>query len=161
MRRAHALVLALVALPVRAGAPHTREYAATVRRLEVVKAHAFDDRLATLDDDGATKPKLQGGAACEVRLVVSDPFFRKEQRVYASPSACQRLKVGARVDVQYLGLATAAQFVSMKVDGVWHSLPLMRRTASTSPWMRGCLEAADGGVPEAPVSCAPVVAPAL
>jgi hypothetical protein len=151
--------LALVLLPALAlaGQPHTREYAATVRGLAVVKSHAFDDRLASLDDDGAPKPKLQGGEACEVRLGVGDPFFKKEQRVYASPPACQRLRVGARVDVQYLGLATAAQFVSMKLDGVWYSLPLMRRTASTSPWMRACLAGPDAGEP----ACAPREGPAL
>ena len=120
-----------------AGDVHTREYPATVRAVTPTKTFEFPDALATLSDEKAAPQR--GGPACELRLAVHDAYFKDDQRVYASERACGRVKRGAKVKVQYLGLATHAQFVSLELDGVWYSLPLMRQTAATTPAVRSCL----------------------
>lgn len=132
-----AVLVCGVGLPAWAGDVHTRDYPATVRAVTRVKTFEFPDQLATLTDEKAAPQR--GGPACELRLTVHDPFFKGDQRVYASEQACDRVKRGAKVKVQYLGLAAHAQFVSLELDGVWHSLPLMRKTAATLEELTSCL----------------------
>ncbi|MDP1917565.1 MAG: hypothetical protein Q8L14_15090 [Myxococcales bacterium] len=136
-----------------AGDLHTRDYAATVSGVKRMKAFTFPDALARLSDEKAVAQR--GGPACELRLTVNDPFFKDVQLVYASERACEKVKRGAKVMVQYLGLATYAQFVSLQLDGVWYSLPLMRQTAATLPRLRECLDGVDGGAPHCSVSSGP------
>ena len=142
-------LVSLLATTAIAGDLHTQTYEAEVGSVRVVKTHAFDDRLGSLDGEKATP--LRGGPACELRVDVAEPFFKGSQVIYASVQACDALKTGAAVRVQYLGIATAFQFVSMQVDGVWRTLTLMKRTASKNVKGLACLsgEPASGCAPEA------------
>lgn len=132
------LLGALLATTALGGDFHTQTFDAKVTALRVVKAHAFDDRLASLDE---RKPVvLRGGAACSISLEVADPFFQGTQVVFASVQACEALSAKPMVRVQYLGLATAFQFVAVQLEGVWRSLPLMKRTESKNVNVLACLK---------------------
>lgn len=138
-----ALGLVLTPLLALGGDLHTADFAATVRSAKRVTKAVLPDRLATLTDEAAKA--LAIGEACEVRLAVEDPFFRRDQSVFTSAAACARLKPGTKVRVEFFGLATSFQFVSLEVDGRWYSLPMMRVTHSTNSLVHACLTAADGG----------------
>lgn len=137
----------LMATTALAGDFHTQTFDAKVRSVQVVKTHAFADRLASLEV--AKAPVLRGGPACEVTLEVADPFFKEAQVVFASVKACEVLSAKPSIRVQYLGLATAFQFVALQLGGVWRTLPLMKRTESTDANVRACLNgSASQCVPE-------------
>lgn len=143
--RAWFLFSSLLATAASAGDFHTQVFDAKVRSARVVQKHAFDDRLASLD--GATHPVLSGGPACELSLEVADTFFKGRQVVFASVKACDALGKKPTIRVQYLGLATAFQFVALQLGDVWRTLPLMRRTGSTDPMVLACLSGAAAQCP--------------
>jgi hypothetical protein len=146
------LLVCLLATSAMAGDFHTQVFDAKVRSVQVVKAHAFDDRLDSLD---AKPVVLRGGPACEVSLEVAEPFFKGPQVVFARVQACEVLKTKPSVRVQYLGLAMAFQFVALQLDGVWRALPLMKRTESKNANVLACLNGDAGS------HCAPESGPAL
>ncbi len=147
------LLACLLPTAAMAGDFHTQVFDAKVRSVQVVKTHAFDDRLGSLDD--ATPVVLRGGPACEISLEIAEPFFKGPQVVFASVQACEVLKTKPSVRVQYLGLAMAFQFVALQLDGVWRALPLMKRTESKSVNALGCLKG------DRRSHCAPESGPAL
>lgn len=148
------LLAAALTFPLAAfgGDWHTATFPAKVSKLSVAKGYQLMDFAYLETGTARSLPdiRIPEKQVCAVTLKVGGSFGSmdpKPQTVFDEPSLCDLLKIGDRVELQYIGLATWFRFVAIKINGRWHPLPLMRQM--TRPLAQACMD----GAPDIDKTC--------